>query len=75
MTAREAIYETALEHIRDGHDMVCPVCGWMGCNADLEGSPEVFSLMRVCPACGDRPIKGYRHLAAYALAQAEKGEG
>lgn len=63
MTTCEAIYRTALEHIRDGSDAVCTECGWMG-------SHHFY-----CPSCNTLiRATGPDEIAAYALAQGEKGE-
>jgi hypothetical protein len=76
MITREAIYKTALEHIRDGSDAVCAECGWMGYLNDIiyqahcDGLPSF-----VCPECGTTKIgAGADEIAAYALAQGERGE-
>lgn len=73
MTTREAIYKTALEHIRDGSDAVCTECGWMG---DLEVSQQITNCPPFfCPKCRSLGINlGQDEIAAYALAQAEKGK-
>lgn len=69
MTTCEAIYRTALEHIRDGSDAVCTECGWMG--SVLYFANPYSS----CPECGNAELAiGYNEIAAYALAQGEKGE-
>ena len=68
MTTREAIYESALEHIRDGSDAVCTDCGWMGERQEVTGL-----FVRVCPNCDFNTVRfGSNEIAAYALAQAKK---
>ena len=70
MTTPEAIYKTALEHIRDGSDAVCTQCGWIG-----PKKLTVSFFARLCPLCGCESIRiGNNHVAAYALAQGGKGE-
>lgn len=68
MTTPEAIYKTALEHIRDGSDAVCTECGWMG---DLEVSQQIANCPPFfCPACRSLGVRlGQDEIAAYALAQ------
>ncbi len=72
-------YRAALEHIRDGSDAVCTECGWMGnknsrkcvpmlCNGKPSGVHA-----RVCPNCGKSTFLGIDKIAAYALAQGDKG--
>lgn len=74
MTTREAIYKTALEHIRACHDSVCLDCGWMGPIDQAQNPESVFPLYK-CPQCGSGSIMGGQdEIAAYALAQGEKGE-
>lgn len=65
MTTREAIYKTALEHIRDGSDRVCFKCGWVG---------KVRHPRRYCPQCGGALVKGAEYIAAEAMAQGALGE-
>lgn len=57
MTAREAIYKTALEHIRNGSDAVCTDCGWMGgCEeAIFQEMCEVPSFF--CPKCRSQNLQ------------------
>lgn len=76
MTTREAIYKTALEHIRDGSDAVCTQCGWMGYLNDTIYQAHCDDLPPfTCPKCGTMKINvGADEIAAYALAQGEKGE-
>ena len=70
MTTREAIYKSALEHIRDGSDAVCTDCGWIGLSFALD--EQYLS----CPECESEATRtGADEIAAYALAQGEKGEG
>jgi len=77
MTTREAIYKTALEHIRDGSDAVCPECGLVGRRTSWASqSPWWVRLFMRCPLCGGKTVKAAkpREIAAYALAQAERVE-
>lgn len=71
MTIREAIYKTALEHIMAGSDAVCTDCGLVGRRNDWAKQ----SSSRRCPLCGGKTVKVRPYaIAAYALAQGEKGE-
>jgi len=79
MTTREAIYKTALEHIRDGHNMICPECGWTGDSPyeqydSQSGGAGGGLIARLCPICRGDIEDGPDEIAAYALAQAEKVE-
>ncbi len=56
MTTRESIYKTALEHIRDGSDVVCFDCGWMGNQAGLTYENAPLGVRKVCPDCGNLPL-------------------
>ena len=69
MTIREAIYKTALESIAKGNDAICTDCGWIGLSMELDD--QYMS----CPECGsEATATGSCEVAAYALAQGEKGE-
>lgn len=70
MTTQLEIYRSALEHIRNGSDVVCTRCGWMGCREDC----AVEVIYKRCPECGGLIYHGHRHMAAYVLAQGEEGE-
>lgn len=75
MTTPEAIYRTALEHIRDGSDAVCTACGWMGKSDSTISHKEPMFPTYVCVSCKSRNIEfGADEIAAYALAQGERGE-
>ena len=75
MTTREAIYKTALEHIRDEGDAVCPECGWMGRFDETLYQKESEVPSFLCPSCRSEKVGlGENKIAAYALAQAEKVE-
>lgn len=72
MTTELSIYKTALEHIRDGSDVVCTECGLVGRRSSwVSQSPWWVRLFRRCPLCGGRTVKAAmpREIAAYALAQ------
>lgn len=69
MTTLE-IYRTALEHIRDGSDVVCTECGWMGYEEETSGFDSDY-----CQECFSKEIRtGADEIAAYALAQGERGK-
>lgn len=75
MTTTLETYRAALEHIRDGSDAVCIQCGWMGEEDETFAvSPDGRCLtMWACPVCGGKIEIGADEIAAYALAQGEKG--